>query len=106
MIFSWCTNVSLQEGHLLLHHTCTKLAFRNVEDDDDDDDWNRKEDQGPEWMEAWKTWRRRIGPWWFGGKVWICTICNKDAWRMFLAHKKYPREVWLIHDRHTYTPEI
>eukprot|EP00434_Breviolum_minutum_P008985 symbB.v1.2.007916.t1/scaffold494.1/size196131/10 len=29
------------------------LAFRNVEDDDDDDDdWNRKEDQGPEWMEA------------------------------------------------------
>jgi len=28
------------------------LAFRNVEDDDDDDDdWNRKEDQGPEWME-------------------------------------------------------
>ena len=52
MIFSWCTNVSLQEGHLLWHHTCTKLAFRNVEDDDDDDDWNRKEDQGPEWMEA------------------------------------------------------
>jgi len=27
------------------------LAFQNVEDDDDDDDWNRKEDEGPEWME-------------------------------------------------------